>query len=87
MFDELRAQPGTYLGKFYGCCMVTQLGHRKPGVTARVDPSERRQVHVHIQGQAMKGTTVANAQPQGGDFRAIHTYTPGASGLATAVTP
>src|SRR5471030_526119 len=71
VFDELRAQPGTYLGKFNRSCVIAQLGHRQPGVAAGINPSKRFQVHVHVQGQAMKGTTVADPQTQRSDFRPV----------------
>src|SRR3546814_1355678 len=36
-------------------------------VSTRIDAQERSQVHVHIQGQAMIGASVAQLDAQGGD--------------------
>src|SRR5471032_1828145 len=77
VFDELRAQPGTYLGKFNRSCMVAQLGHCQPRIPAGINPSKRFQVHVHIQGQAMERTSVADTKPQRGDFRSVDIHARG----------
>src|SRR5471032_1533702 len=77
VFDELRAQPGTYLGKFNRSYVVTQLGHRQPRITARVNPSKRPKVHIDIQRQAMERTAIANPQAQGGDLRPVDIHAGG----------
>src|SRR3546814_15676992 len=41
VFDELRAQPGTYLGKFNRSCVIAQLGHRQPRIATGINPSKQ----------------------------------------------
>ncbi|KPW13673.1 Uncharacterized protein ALO42_05448 [Pseudomonas syringae pv. atrofaciens] len=79
VFDELRTQSGTYLGKFYLPSLIAQLGHGQSGVSARVDAAKRLKVHVDVQRQTMKRTAVANAQTERRYFRAVNVYAGGIS--------
>src|SRR5690606_14962634 len=49
---------------------VYHRGHGQPGVAAGVDPLERRQVHVDVEGQSVEGATAPHADAERGDLGA-----------------
>jgi hypothetical protein len=65
-----------------------QIGDGHAGIAAGVDRLEGRQVHVHVQGEAVVAAAVLDAQPEGGDLGGPpSTYTPGAPASRAAATP
>src|SRR5678816_4333126 len=84
LLDENAAQFQTYL---FFCLQKTQvlhLGDLQSRIAARIDRAERREVHVHIEREAVIGAAAHHADAERRDLRAVDVHARGARAALAA---
>ena len=65
---------------------LAETGHTYSGETAGIDPGKRREIQVDIEGQAVKGNTVADGNADAAEFFITHPD-PVVAGVAVGDNP